>query len=333
MHSERAASVIQTATRTGIRPYRRILVPLDGTAFAEAAVRPAAEIAARAGAVLHLVGVMSDTPGTLLPIDPLPISGVGEVVDEARERESLLREVARRVRTEWGCSTTFELLSDVSTSDALVDSARRLDADLVVAATHLRGWLSRSIQGSTAGDLVKAGPFPVLLIPSEDPGPGEDTPMQGAVEIIVVAVDPDAGPDDRALAHGAHWAQLWNARLILAQAVVTLPMPAPGLDGVGPIAPLPALEPAERDEIAQQRLAGMESLLRREGIDAHSKVLEGAGAAEALLDFVDSSGADLLVVSRRGKGLWERIIEGSESNKLARRIRTAGLLVCHEGPL
>jgi nucleotide-binding universal stress UspA family protein len=331
MGREKAVPPIQTAARTGIRPYRRILVPLDGTAFAEAALRPAAELAARAGAVLHLVGVMSDTAGTLLPTDPLPISGVGELVDQARERESLLREVCTRVRDEWGCSTTFELLSDVSTSDALVESARRLDADLVVAATHVRGWMSRSIQGSTAGDLVEAGPFPVLLIPSEDPEPGEGTPMQDAVETIVVAMDPDARADDCALAHGAHWAQLWSARLILAQAVVTLPMPAPGLDGVGPIAPLPALVPDRRVEIAEKTLAGIESALRRGGVNAHSTVLEGDGAAEALLDFVDSSGAVLLVVGRHQKGQWERIFEGSESKKLARRIRTAGLLVCHEG--
>lgn len=313
MRSEKAVSTIETAARTGIRPYRRILVPLDGTAFAEAAVRPAAELAARAGAALRLVGVMSDTAGTLLPTDPLPITGVEAVVDQARERERLLREACTRVRDEWGCSTTFELLADVSPSDALIESARRLDADVVIAATHVRSRMSRSIQGSIAGDLVKAGPFPVLLIPSEDPEPGEGTPMQGAVETIVVAVDPDARPGDCAVAHGAYWAQLWGARLILAQAVVTWPVPD------------------RRDEIAGKQLAGIESVLRSEGLDAHSTVLEGEGAAEALLDFIDSSGADLLVVGRQQQGLWERIFEGSESNKLARRIRAAGLLVCHDG--
>jgi nucleotide-binding universal stress UspA family protein len=301
---------------------------LDGTAFAEAAVRPAAEVAVRAGAVLHLVGVMSDAAGALLTTDPVPDRGVGEMLDQVAERQGLLREACVRAREEWGCSATYELLSDASPSDSLVASARRMDADLVVAATHVRGWMSRNIRGGTAADLVDAGPFPVLLIPTEEPEPGSCTPMQGAVQTVVVAVDPETRPDDSAVGHGVHWAQLWGARLILAQAVVPLPLAASGLDGVTPVA-LPALVPDERGQLAARKLGELESMLRREGVDAHSTVLEGDGAAEALLELVDSSKADLLVVARRQKGLWRRIFEGSESSKLARRIRTAGLLVCH----
>jgi nucleotide-binding universal stress UspA family protein len=67
-------------------------------------------------------------------------------------------------------------------------------------------------------------------------------------------------------------------------------------------------------------------------VDAHDEVLDGDGPADALLDYVERSGADLLVVGRHRKSFWERLFEGSESSRLARRIRTAGLLVCHEAP-
>jgi nucleotide-binding universal stress UspA family protein len=317
--------------RRGIRPYRRILVPLDGTPVAEAALRPAAELAARAGANVNLVGVATETVGSVMPVDPIHVPGIDETVDRNRDREQLLREACIHVREVWGCRTTYELLTDTSVTDAIVDAAERLEADLVVAATHMRGWLSRTILGSTAEDLVDVGSFPVLLIPADGPEPDASTPMQGPVESVVVAVDPDARQDDRAVAHAVHWAQLWGARLTLAQAVATVPLPAPGPEVGGPIAPVPAAIPDfHPHELASEKLIAIRDALRQEGVDAHHEILEGDRAADALHHYIESSGADLLVVGRHRKSFWDRLFEGSESSKLARRIRSAGLLVCHE---
>jgi nucleotide-binding universal stress UspA family protein len=321
--------------RSGIRPYRRILVPLDGTPVAEAALRPAAELAARAGATVNLVGVATETVGTAVPVDPIHVPGVAEAIDHHQDRERLLREACIHVRDEWGCRTTYELLTDTSAADAIMHAAERLEADLVVAATHMRGWLSRTILGSTAEDLVEAGSFPVLIVPAEGPEPGAATPMQGPVESIVVAVDPDARMGDRAIAHAVHWAQLWNARLTLAQSVMVMPLPAPGPEAGGPIAPVPPLVPGydsgyDPRDLASAKLAVIRDALRQEGLDTREEVLDGDGPADALLRYVESSGADLLVVGRHRKSFWDRLFEGSESSKLARRIRGAGLLVCHE---
>jgi nucleotide-binding universal stress UspA family protein len=83
-------------------------------------------------------------------------------------------------------------------------------------------------------------------------------------------------------------------------------------------------------DLASARLAPIRDALRQEGVDTRAEVLDGDGPADALLDYVETSGADLLVVGRDRKSFWERLFEGSESSRLARRIRGAGLLVCHE---
>ena len=177
----------------------------------------------------------------------------------------------------------------------------------------------------------EAGAFPVLLIPAEGPEPGKDTPMQGPVKSVVVAVDSEARIDDAAVAHGVHWAQLCGARLTLAQAIVVVPLPAPGPEAIGPIAPIPPFMPDLRaHEVAGERLGAMCDALRQEGMDVNMQILSGDGPTDALLEHMDSSAADLLIVGRHPKSFWERLFEGSESTKLARRIRTAGLLVCHE---
>lgn len=321
----------RVGSRRGIRPYRRILVPLDGTPVAEVALRPAAELAARAGATVNLVGVTTETVGSVMPIDPIRVPGIDETVDRTRDREELLREACIRVRDVWGCSTTYELLTDTSVTDAIVDAAERLDADLVVAATQMRGWLSRTILGSTAEDLVNAGSFPVLLVPTDGPEPDVTTPLQGSVESIVVAVDPDARRDDLAVAHGAHWAQLWSARLSLVQAVSMEGLSVPAPEVGGPIASVPPVLPGLHSrEPATEKLSAICDALRQEGVDARYEVLRGDRPADALLEYVDGSAADLLVVGRHRQSFWERLFEGSESSELARRIRSAGLLVCHE---
>src|SRR5690606_373915 len=68
----------------GDRPMKRLLVPLDGSEFAEQALGPALGLASRHGATVHLAAVVSDLP-------PIPLaSGDTDVVtrwfDDERKR-------------------------------------------------------------------------------------------------------------------------------------------------------------------------------------------------------------------------------------------------------
>ncbi|HET9949464.1 MAG TPA: universal stress protein [Longimicrobiales bacterium] len=314
--------------------YRRVMVPLDGTEVAESALRPAAALAARAGASLHLVCVVEGTPDEVraVSMQPMTPEGVGPGPQRARDRAMLLEDAARRVRDEWGCATAWELIADASPARALVAHAKELGADLVAAVSRTRGWIARGLLGSTARELVRAEAFPVLLIPAEDAdGPPEAGPMQGPVETVAVALGPEMDLHDLVLAHALAWADLWDARIALGQVVVTVPVPAAGAEGTVPVALPPnlLLEPMSF-EAAQRQLESVSAALseRRSRVEAH--LLEGPDVADTLLEFVDSTDADILIVGRHHRNLWERLFGASESDRIARRIRSAGLLVCHE---
>jgi nucleotide-binding universal stress UspA family protein len=315
--------------RPGPAPrYRRVLVPLDGTPFSEAALRPAAEIAARSGGSLRLASVLTQGSGPALHVEPVtheterPVEGMAAL-------EDYLDEVSGRVRESWSCDVEARMLTEGEPTDALVAYAKDLEADLVVAATHTRGLIVRALVGSTATDLVREAPCPVLLVPSSDPTPGPDTPLQEAVESIVVGVDPAGDPYRIALAHARAHAELWTARLHLVQVSMQFPLPATTPSGGGPIRTDQSVQ-ATPDALAavQARLDELQSSLRDVGIDAHAHALTGFTAAEALADFVDEHAADLLVVGRHHRNLLERMWTGSESDRLARRVRSAGILVC-----
>lgn len=309
--------------------YRRTLVPLDGTPFAEAAIRPAAALATRSGGELHLATVLEQGSAGTLHFDPVtneedvPVEGMAAV-------DRYLDDVSERVRASWRCTVVPRVLTEGSPTDALVSYAADSDVDLVVAATHTHGLVVRALVGSTATELVHEAGRPVLLIPSSDPEPGLDAPLQDDdIENVVVGMDPAGDPHGIALAHAKHVARLCSARLHLVQVVLQFPLPATSPSGGGPVVADQAVPAAAGSrEAVEGRLEELQASLRGIGIDAHAHALMGFTAAEALRDFVEEQTADLLVVGRHERNLLERIWSGSESDRLARRVRSAGVLVC-----
>lgn len=308
--------------------YRRVLVPLDGTPFSEAALRPAAEIATRSGGSLSLASVLTEGRGQALHVEPVT-NEAERPVEAVAALESYLDEVVERVRESWSCDVDSRMLTEGGPTDALVAFAKDWEADLVVAATHTRGLIVRALVGSTATELVRKAPCPVLLVPSADPEPGPDTPLQDDVESIVVGLDPGGDPGNVALAHARALAELWAARLHLVEVSMQFPLPATTPSGGGPIRTDQGV-PTTPDALdaVQVRLDEIQASLREVGIDAHAHALSGFTAAEALSDFVEEQAADLLVIGRHHRNLLERMWTGSESDRLVRRVRSAGILVC-----
>jgi nucleotide-binding universal stress UspA family protein len=81
-------------------PFRSILVPLDGSPFAEQALPWAAETARRAGAMLQLALVHHPAPALATALE-MPEIGA-QLDEEARAREqSYLTAQVDRVRASW----------------------------------------------------------------------------------------------------------------------------------------------------------------------------------------------------------------------------------------
>jgi nucleotide-binding universal stress UspA family protein len=317
--------------------YSSVLVPLDGTAFAEAAVRPAAELASRSGGSIHLVSVVSrplhEGQMVSMSLAPLPESGVTRSVSRVQLLEDELSEVAEQVSEEWECGASFEVVTGEPTADTLLQAAERRHADLIVAATHSKGLITRALLGSTSAELSREASCPVLLVPSEDAEPDpEETPMQGAVHRIAVALGADAELDDAVLGNALTQALLWEASLVLIHAVPVLTAPAAAAGATVPSSFGPGLaEDARSVMAAEERLEKLVAALGDFGIDTTAEVVQAPRAADAVLEHAERLGADLLVVGRHERGVWERLWAGSESDRLARHIRSIGLLVCPLG--
>ncbi len=145
---------------------KSILVPLDGSAFAEQAIPLALGIAEQSGAVVNLVHVF--VPAEVLePYETLRFVDTLESLKDDKHR--YLAELVDKI----GATSSAFVASRVIDGRAVppsLDKVPGLDADLVVMATHGRGALGRFWSGSVAHSLLQRMSVPVILVPgTEDP--------------------------------------------------------------------------------------------------------------------------------------------------------------------
>lgn len=134
---------------------QNILVPLDGTRLAEAALPFATAIAARAGASLTLVraAVYRTLSGDV----------AAEQVRVIRSGEDYLAQTAMRLRAR-GVRVHTRVPLGGSPAKWIVEESQSLAVDLVVMATHHREGLDRWLHGSIAEDVVQGSRVPVMLV-------------------------------------------------------------------------------------------------------------------------------------------------------------------------
>jgi nucleotide-binding universal stress UspA family protein len=128
--------------------FRRVLVALDGSRLAEASLEPVLALTDHSQRHVMLAQVVSPL-GTGLP---------------ARRREALayLLRVAERLQ-ERDVKVDVRVLPRVDPARAVLDYARRVQADLVALATRERGATRRIALGSMADAVVHRGFVPTLV--------------------------------------------------------------------------------------------------------------------------------------------------------------------------
>lgn len=131
-------------------PHEAVLVAVDGSDAAEAAVDAGAAFAERYGASLHLVHV-------------LEVSSLGGAPAEGAA-DSVLDAATRRVPDSFSGSVAASAVRASSVHDGLLEYAEANDIDLLVAGTRGRSGLGRFLLGSTTERMVRSAPVPVLTV-------------------------------------------------------------------------------------------------------------------------------------------------------------------------
>jgi nucleotide-binding universal stress UspA family protein len=145
-------------------PYRKILLPLDGSAIAAQALPHAQELASQAGAELVLLQVIPE-PNDALGITPeFQITQPG-IVREQAQLDHAGRQLQRLADDLALHKIPARVMLDVGEpATKILDYASAHDIDLIVMSTHGRTGLARWTYGSVASKVISAAPCPVLLV-------------------------------------------------------------------------------------------------------------------------------------------------------------------------
>lgn len=146
--------------------YQRILVPVDGSATAERALREAIKLAS-GNAKLRLVYVVEE----VYPLDAegyalVDYAALQDAVRKTGERT--LAQAAEAARRSGIAAETGLLEVPGERVAGVIDGeAMNWRADLIVIGTHGRSGLNRLLLGSVAEDVVRVASVPVLLVRAE----------------------------------------------------------------------------------------------------------------------------------------------------------------------
>lgn len=157
----------------------KILVPLDGSGFGEAALTAAARLTAETQVELDLLRVVPPVRGTQrlaysfapqgsgVPGDfyPPQVRAVETATQAAERQESealdYLTDIAQRMPS---ASATFSVRCGSEAAEEIVAAAKDFGADLIVMATHGQGGLLHVLLGSVAESVLRKSTIPVLLV-------------------------------------------------------------------------------------------------------------------------------------------------------------------------
>jgi len=295
--------------------YRKILVPLDQSSFAESAIPAALSLAERSGGELHLVNVVSTLP-------PLAFSGHDDAggpgwFDEGRRRGSAyLEEMAERIREAGAKVEVHTKILSGAPVRMLHEWILKTGIDQVVMTTHGRGFVKRLWLGSVADGLVRSAPCPILLWrPEGDPSDkGADLKARPGLHRILVPLD-GSEVAGTIVPWVSRLAGLYGVPVTLASVVV--PMPAVGSTYLPHAAEAEAHRTAEHGHM-ELYLQSTRKQLGDEGIAVETRVVEGGTAADEILALASDIGADLVALSTHGRGGVTRMVVGSVADKVIR---------------
>lgn len=146
--------------------YQKILLPTDGSKFAESAAQHAIWIASKSGAEIIVLNVIETSSLVGLPAEDLivrikemlkeegrrSLERISEMVNDS-EKESKIEDIKITLKTEEG-----------SPGDSIIKTIDKENVDLVVMGTSGKHGLDRFLLGSVTEKVVRSAKCPVLAV-------------------------------------------------------------------------------------------------------------------------------------------------------------------------
>lgn len=156
--------------------YQNILVPLDGSSFAEQALCHAQTMAVAGTSQLHLLSVaplLEDAALAVVDLYPVYvyrdylIDQEQEMARVQKELNAYLQQAGQRLKD--AGYAVEAIIRFGQPAEEILAYAQEAACDLIVMSTHGRSGLGRWVYGSVADKVLRGSQIPVLLIRVTEP--------------------------------------------------------------------------------------------------------------------------------------------------------------------
>ncbi|HLX34838.1 MAG TPA: universal stress protein [Candidatus Limnocylindrales bacterium] len=291
----------------------KILVGIDGSSAAQAALDLVARLAWPDDTHLRIVEVVETEPDLFRTWPAMAYSRADDLEKEFVHSAVVSLEAARRRLRDTGLAIDTEILRG-RPAEAILADARREGADLIVVGSRGHGTLEAMLLGSVSAEIVSRSTVPVLVVRS------------ATADRAVLAWDglPAA---QAALQLIETWPLFRHANVRVASVVDAGPWWAT-MPPVVPAETTLLFEEAsiEARQLAESGVATAASRLRAAGLAADEAVLEGDPAPE-LITCARRWNADLVVTGTHGRHGLAGLVLGSVARTLVLHSPTSVLVV------
>ena len=302
--------------------FKHLLVPLDGSALAEAALPAAAHLAEALDASVTLIHIIETGA-------PQEVHGERHL-SEPGEAKSYLEGASGALPDGVAVECHVHTLPASDVARGIVEHVDEFAPDLIVMCTQGSGGLRGLVVGSIAQQVIALGKTPVLLV-----HPGKHPPSQTATgtgqawgPLRRLLVPLDGNPDhEQGLSVAAGLAGACAAELYLLRAVHT--SGSLTWQSAATARMLPSLTDAYLDLAQEEAVSYLRECVARlqaAGVGVAAGVQRG-DPADVIVKTAGKAQADLIVLSTHGRSQMEAFWSGSVTPKVASHTQLPLLLV------
>ncbi|CAB1215734.1 universal stress protein [Acinetobacter bouvetii] len=142
--------------------YQNILVPVDGSETAYAAVAKATEFAKAFGSKVTVVQVLALDP--YIAAEYISANQTNDLIERARTAIIESLDAAKAKFNEQGLAVETKLLEGQVIHREIVKAAEDMHADLIIIGSHGRTGLKKLFLGSVAQSVLGESHIPVLIV-------------------------------------------------------------------------------------------------------------------------------------------------------------------------
>jgi nucleotide-binding universal stress UspA family protein len=338
--------------------FKKVLVPLDGSALSNGVLPHVRALSACCGSEITLLRIIPEigmrivTPAVVAQTVEQTVASLPPVLpDDLSIYEASARSQLEAIVTELATVglRAKARLGTGPVTEGILDAALEESADLIAMSTHGRSGLSRFLLGSIAGQVIQRASVPVLLVRAKAGATPADAcayrrilvPLDGSdfsrrvlpyvkalaacnkAEVLLLQAipEPEVEPSE------AHWSLTFGGSASLGEVPrwATDVPPSERQAWVESIQTELSRRMAEAKAAAQAQLRDVGRELSAAGI-AHEERVQFGAPAEVILDTAEADAVDLIAMTTHGRSGLQRLLLGSVADKVVRHANVPVLL-------